>query len=69
MKFHKFKKLIDVFPGKKTYIIVLIAIFVNALFLMGHISDIGMEVLNTFLGFLGLGTVALKLDRLSVKIN
>lgn len=65
----KFLRKIDIFPGKKTYFILLTAITVNVLFLMGHIDDTGMEVINTFLGFLGMGTIALKLDRMSITIK
>lgn len=65
----KLKRRLDVLPGKKTYFIVIMAILVTALYLIGIFSEKTMEVINTFLSFLGLGTIALKIDRYNLIIN
>ena len=43
--------------GKKTYIVVAIGVIVNGMVAMGYISADHLVMINTILGFLGLGAV------------
>ena len=70
MTLQSLKEKIDVLPGHKTYLLVFAAIIVNVFYLTHYIDEVGMEVINTLLGFLGLGTIALKIDRIhTLEIN
>jgi len=51
-------------------LLVIAAILVNGFYLTHFIDEVGMQVINTMLGFLGLGTIALKIDRIhTLEIN
>jgi len=70
MKLQDLKNKIDVLPGHKTYLLIIAAILVNSFYLTHFIDEVGMQVINTMLGFLGLGTIALKIDRIhTLEIN
>jgi len=43
--------------GYKTYIIVAVGVLVNGLIAMGYIDESIMGIVNSVLGFLGLGTL------------
>ena len=43
--------------GYKTYIVVVIGVIVNGLIASGYIDESMREVVNSILGFLGLGTL------------
>lgn len=43
--------------GKKTYLVVAVAIIFNGLVASGYIDESTRESVNAFLGFLGLGTM------------
>ena len=50
-------KLWNWLSGKKTYIIIVIAVIVNGLASQGYLTDQHVQLINTILGFLGLGTL------------
>jgi len=43
--------------GWKTYIVVIVGILVNGAYAMGYIPVEAMGIVNTILGFLGLGAL------------
>jgi len=43
--------------GKKTYLVVAVGVLVNGLVAMGIIPESSLELVNTLLVFLGLGTI------------
>ena len=45
------------FKGMKTYIIVIVGVLVNGAFAMGYIPESSIGLVNTILGFLGLGAL------------
>jgi hypothetical protein len=51
------QKILTALAGKKTYLIVLIAVIVNVSQQQGWITVDQIETINVVLGFLGLGTV------------
>jgi len=55
---------LDVLPGNKTYLIVLVAIVLNVAQTLGYveIADI-QDTVNVILGFAAAGTIKLGLDR------
>jgi len=50
-------KKVDVFPGYKTYAVVVVGVVVNALVYAGVINPAQLSLINTVLTFLGIGTV------------
>jgi hypothetical protein len=56
------KKLIDFLVGKKTYIIVAIAVIVNGCVALGYIGAEEVELINWILVTLGLGAIRLAVD-------
>ena len=56
-------KKLDVLPGSKTYLIVLVAIVLNVLVDQGAVDVSSLELINTCLAALGLGTVRLAVGR------
>jgi hypothetical protein len=43
--------------GKKTYIVVIVGVIFNGAVSMGYLDPSYLELVNTVLGFLGLGTL------------
>ena len=43
--------------GAKTYLIVIVGVLVNGAFAMGYIPEASIGLVNTILGFLGLGAL------------
>ena len=43
--------------GWKTYIVVIVGIIVNGAYAMGYIPEASIGLVNTILGFLGLGAL------------
>jgi len=43
--------------GWKTYIVVIVGVLVNGAFAMGYIPESAIGLVNTILGFLGLGAL------------
>jgi len=56
-------KKLDVLPGSKTYVLVLVAIVLNVLVDQGTIDVGKLELINTCLAALGLGTIRLAVTR------
>lgn len=54
---------LDVVPGYKTYLVVLIGIVVNVLVQQDIISIESLGLVNTVLAYLGLGTVRMAVSR------
>jgi len=54
---------LDVAPGLKTYFVCLVGIVVNVLVSQGVIDVGSISLINTLLGFLGLGTVRMAVTR------
>ena len=50
----KFKNFL---AGKKTYIVVIVGVLVNGAVVMGYIAPEHITLVNTVLGFLGLGAI------------
>jgi len=51
------KKLINLLHGKKTYIIVIVAIVFNTLVQLGYLQPSNVEYINIILAALGLGAL------------
>jgi len=51
------KKLLSFLHGKKTYIIVIVAIVFNTLVQLGYLQASNVEYVNIILGALGLGAL------------
>ena len=49
--------MLDLLKGWKTYIIVVVAVIFNGLVAMGYVPAESLVVVNTVLGFLGLGAI------------
>jgi len=43
--------------GYKTYIVVIVGVLVNGAYAMGYIPEGTLPIINTILGFLGLGAL------------
>ena len=43
--------------GKKTYVIMLVGVIVNGLWVMGYLDDKTVIAIDSILGFLGLGSI------------
>ena len=43
--------------GKKTYVIMLVGVIVNGLWVMGYLDDKTLIAIDSILGFLGLGSI------------
>ena len=50
-------KLEEFLKGKKTYLVMAAGVIVNGMFAMGIIPMDYLEISNTVLGFLGLGSI------------
>jgi hypothetical protein len=57
------KKVIEWLRGKKTYIVMFLGIIVSGLLAQGYITKEQSEVIVMVLGFLGLGTLRLGIER------
>ena len=51
------EKIGNYLQGKKTYIIVFLGVILNGLQSQGYITVANIELVNTILTFLGLGTI------------
>lgn len=49
--------MLDFLKGKKTYIVVIVGVLANGAIAMGLIDPKYLEIINTVLAFLGLGTL------------
>ncbi len=49
--------MLDFLKGKKTYIVMIVGVLVNGAVVMGLIPAAYLGVINTVLGFLGLGAI------------
>ena len=47
----------DILKGYKTYIVIVVAVIFNGLVAMGHVPVESIGLVNTILGFLGLGAI------------
>ena len=51
------KKILEAIKGKKTYIIMVVGVILNGLIAMDVIPQSAFALVNSILGFLGLGAV------------
>ena len=49
--------MLDFLKGKKTYIVIVVAVIFNGLVAMGYVPAESLGLVNTVLGFLGLGAI------------
>ena len=54
---------LDIAPGVKTYLVCLVGVVVNVLVSQGVVDVGSLELVNTILAFLGLGTVRMAVTR------
>lgn len=49
--------MLDFLKGRKTYLVMIVGVLINGAVAMGLIPDQFIDVINTILGFLGLGAI------------
>ena len=49
--------MLDFLKGRKTYIVMAVGVIVNGLIVMGYLDVQYIGIINSILGFLGLGAI------------
>jgi type IV secretory pathway VirB2 component (pilin) len=49
--------MLEYLQGKKTYIVAVVGVIVNGLYIMGYIEESAVKTIDGLLLFLGLGTL------------